>query len=293
MGERGVNAVRRVIRGVALSGAVTAAVAVGLLARRADARDTTHAWQLAADLSANDARAPVPFGVGETLVYDVKFSFVKVGTGRMQVLALDTVRGHTVYHLRFTVTGGIPGFRVDDRYESWIDTATLQTLRHEQRIREGGYRRETTYEMYPERQTYSRNGAPEEPTVARPLDDGSFVYFVRTVPLAVGERREFPLYFKVDRNPVVLYAEARERIEVPAGTFETLKVRPTINAGGIWAEGGEAALWFTEDARRLMVQMKSKLSFGSLNLYLKSYVPPGQADAAVKLPDSTGEHSGD
>ena len=259
---------------------VAASAGFGAFARRADARDVARAWQVAHEATLDVARAPVPFGVGETLVYDVKFSFVKVGTGRMQVLALDTVRGRTVYHLRFTVTGGIPGFRVDDRYESWIDTATLQSLRHEQRIREGGYRRETSYELYPDRQTYSRNGEPEEPTVAQPLDDGSFVYFVRTVPLAVGERREFARYFRPDRNPVVLYGEARERIEVPAGTFETLKVRPTIKAGGIWAEGGDAALWFTEDSRRLMVQMQSSLSIGSLNLYLKTYVPPGGATRA-------------
>jgi hypothetical protein len=28
-------------------------------------------------------------------------------------------------------------------------------------------------------------------------------------------------------------------------------------------------VWITDDDRRLMVQMKSKLSFGSLNLYLE------------------------
>jgi hypothetical protein len=28
-------------------------------------------------------------------------------------------------------------------------------------------------------------------------------------------------------------------------------------------------VWITDDERRLMVQMKSKLSFGSLNLYLR------------------------
>jgi len=32
-------------------------------------------------------------------------------------------------------------------------------------------------------------------------------------------------------------------------------------------------VWLSDDDKHIMLQLKSKLSFGSLNLYLKSYVP--------------------
>jgi hypothetical protein len=32
-------------------------------------------------------------------------------------------------------------------------------------------------------------------------------------------------------------------------------------------------MWLTNDSRRLLVQMKTDLSIGSLNLYLRGYVP--------------------
>ena len=49
--------------------------------------------------------------------------------------------------------------------------------------------------------------------------------------------------------------------------------RSIINAKGIFSEGGDARVWLSDDANRIMLQMKSKVKFGSLNLYLKSYRP--------------------
>jgi hypothetical protein len=46
-------------------------------------------------------------------------------------------------------------------------------------------------------------------------------------------------------------------------------VQPTIKTKGIFGEGGRAEVWISDDADRIVVQMKSSLSFGSLNLYLK------------------------
>ena len=46
-------------------------------------------------------------------------------------------------------------------------------------------------------------------------------------------------------------------------------VRPVIKTKGIFSEGGRAEIWFADDSTRRIIQMKSRLSFGSLNLYLK------------------------
>jgi hypothetical protein len=65
----------------------------------------------------------------------------------------------------------------------------------------------------------------------------------------------------------------KERIDVPAGEFAAIVIQPIIKTKGIFSEGGRAEIWLSDDANRIMLQMKSKLSFGSLNLYLKSYRP--------------------
>jgi uncharacterized protein DUF3108 len=221
-------------------------------------------------IAANDW-ARVPYGVGERFEYSVKFGFLPVGSGAMEVAGIDTVRGQLAWHAVFTVHGGTLFYRVDDRLESWMDVRSLVSLRHKQELSEGTRDRQRHFEIFPERGVFEEAGKPEAPTVSAPLDDASFLYFVRTIPLEVGATYEFDRYFRPDRNPVKIRVLRRERVKVPAGEFDAIVIQPIIKAKGIFAEGGRAELWLSDDNNRIMLQLRSKLSFGSLNLHLTSF----------------------
>src|SRR5512144_1011884 len=214
--------------------------------------------------------AAVPFGVGEELTYKATFGRIPAGTARMRVDCIEIVRGRQAYHLVFTIDGGIPFFRVHDRYESWVDVETLSSLRHRQIVSEGHYRRTTTYEIYPERAAYRKNGDTLMASVSNPLDDGSFIYAVRAAAVKVGETREEARYFRPDRNPVVFAGLRRESVSVPAGIYSAVVVAPTIRTKGMFAEGGEAQVWFSDDDRRVPVQLKTKFGGFSIKLELQS-----------------------
>lgn len=221
-------------------------------------------------------RAKVPFGTGERLEYDVRFGSLKVGRAHMEVVGLDNLRGRQAWHTAFWVQGGNFLYRVNDVYESWMDAETLSSLRFVQELDEGGKNTERRFEIYPERAVFvqtSKKPEKEEKSVSQPLDDGSFLYFIRTIPLEVGQTYDFHRYFRPDRNPVRIRVLRKERIRVPAGTFNAIVLQPVIKTKGIFSENGHAEVWLSDDDRRIMLQLKSKLSFGSLNLYLKSYVP--------------------
>ncbi len=220
----------------------------------------------------------LPFTVGEELTYHATFAHIPAGTARMRVAGIDTVRGHAAYHLLFTIDGGIIGFRVHDLYESWIDTATLSSLRFVQRISEGRYHRTSTYEIYPDRATYEKNGGPAEPSVHDPLDDGSFIYAVRALGVRVGDTARYDRYFRPDRNPVVLTGLRRDTVTVAAGTYAAVVLRPTIRTTGIFSEGGDAQIWVSDDAARYPVQIRSHFARFSLTLTLE-HVVPGVAPA--------------
>jgi hypothetical protein len=209
-----------------------------------------------------------PFSVGEELTYKVRFGRIPVGTARMSVAGIEEVRGHPTFHLVFTIDGGLPFFSVHDRYESWIDTLTLASRRHVQEIREGRYKRNRRYEIFPEERMYRENDDTLKASVDSPLDEGSFIYFIRTVRVPVGQTREFNQYFKPDRNPVIIRALRRDTVEVPSGRYPTVVVRPSIRANGIFAEDGQAELWISDDAKRMLVKMESKFAGFSLSLSL-------------------------
>lgn len=214
--------------------------------------------------------ADVPFSVGEKLEYEVKFGSIRVGKGFMELLGITDVRGRPSYHAVFQYGGSIPFYKVNDVHQTWFDVETLTSRRFHQDIDEGNYERTRRFEIFPERGMYKENDKPEEPTVREPLDDASFLYFIRTLPLKVGETYTFSRYFKSQGNPVRIKVVRRETVKVPAGTFEAVVLQPTFQTKGIFSENGRAEVWISDDDRRIMVQMKSKLSFGSLNLYLKS-----------------------
>jgi hypothetical protein len=73
-----------------------------------------------------------------------------------------------------------------------------------------------------------------------------------------------------DRNPVRLEVLGRDTVDVPAGRFDALVIRPVIKAKGIFSKDGRAQIWISNDADHLLLQMTSHLKFGSLSLHLKS-----------------------
>jgi hypothetical protein len=231
---------------------------------------------LAPSVRAQDSaehRLRVPFGVGERLEYDVKFGKLKVGSGSMEVADVQDIRGRETWHTIFSVKGGTFFYRVNDLYESWFDTRTGNSLKFRQDLNEGRRDVERIFNIFPDRGTFSENGDSAQTSVHNPLDDGSFLYFIRSIPLVVGETYTFERYFRPDRNPVTIKVARKERISVPAGDFDAIVLQPIIKTKGIFSENGHAELWLSDDANRIMLQMKSGLSFGSINLYLTSYRP--------------------
>src|ERR1043165_3103868 len=213
--------------------------------------------------------SPRPFRVGGRLTDQAKLNFLNAGSATMSVEGIERVRGRTVYHTIFDVHGKVLLFKVKDHYESWFDTTDLSSLRMVMDIEQGSYEQHRSYEFYPERSVYVRNGE-EEPGVSQPLDEGSFLYFLRTIPLEVGRTYEFKRYYHLDRNPVIIKVVGREHIKVPAGEFDAIVVQPTIKSKGLFSENGKALVWFSDDSSRRILRLKSGLSFGTLSLELKS-----------------------
>jgi len=217
--------------------------------------------------------AEVPFGPGEYLRYDVRLGALgKRGEGYMTVVGLESVRGATSYHVTFAIQGGLLFAKVNDRYDSWFDVTNLVTRRFIQDVDELTYERYRHWEIFPEEMRFERvdNGNTGDIPTEMPLDDISFFYFVRTLPLEVGDEYSFDRYFRENGNPVVIKVLRKDTVTVPAGTFETVVVQPIIQTNGLFSQGGEAELYFTTDERRILVYMKSNVNLiGSLSLHLK------------------------
>ena len=231
--------------------------------------------------------APVPFGPGEVMRYDVKWGiFGSVGEGRLEVVGVDSMHGHPSYHLAFAIAGGLPLAKVNDLNQSWLDVTTLQSHRFDQNTHEVNYKRHRIIDFFPKRNEWVRLNSDEkgELASAEPLDDVSFLYFVRTLPLEVGKTYTFNRYWKNEGNPVTVNVLRKDSIKIGEDTYNTIVVQPIIKTRGIFSEGGEAEVHFSDDERRLIVHLRAKMSIGTLRMYLQSYTPGQQLISSV---DST------
>ena len=232
---------------------------------------------LAATLPAQERPASVPWGVGERMTYNVRLGIVgNVGKGKLEVLGLETIRGRQTYRLHFELKGGVAFAKVDDDFQSWMDTQSLISHRFKQDQKEVRYERHRTIEFFPEQRRWAQTDGKDAGVLPtdEPLDDVSFLYFIRTLPLEVGKTYSFNRYFKDDGNPVTVKVLRKETITVPAGSFRTIVVQPIIKTKGLFSEGGQAEIYFSDDDKRILVQLKSKVKvLKSLDMTLQRYEP--------------------
>jgi hypothetical protein len=224
-----------------------------------------------------------PFEAGERATYDVRINLlfsVTVGTASLEVVGVDTVRGRPAWHVALSVHGSALGYKLRDSLNSWVDTTRAFSLRFTQNGEEKGKPRRKWYDIFPERATYAEQGMPEQPSVRDPLDELSFLYFVRTLSLEVDSVYTFDRHFKPATNPVRLKVLRRESIDTPWGKVKAIVVQPIIRSAKFFSEDAKAQVWFADDSSRTIVQIKTGLPIGSVTMRLRTYRP--SAGAPVK-----------
>jgi hypothetical protein len=200
-----------------------------------------------------------------------------VGNAVMEVMGIDTVHGVEAVHIQFRIKGGALWYHLDQTMESWVGRYDFRSRRFTTVQDERDKHRERRYEIYPDSGFYREEGRDTTfATVLDPLDDGAFLYWVRTVPLEVGKKYEYARYFRPDRNPVIIEVLGREKVSVAGKKWRALVVRPRIpQARGIFGEKSETRIWLSDDEQRLVLAIQSNFSFGQVTLKLKDYKVSG------------------
>lgn len=218
----------------------------------------------------------MPFRNGERLVYEARVGlFGEVGESWLEV-GTDTVRGMSTRHFQFGLRAStlFGAYEVDNLLQSWVDPGSLHAVRFQKDQKEPFYETHKVYDFLTDEGQWRLRDTDESGSLssAYPLDDVSIIYYVRTLPLKVGDRYVIEDYFREDGNPIVLEVLRTETVKVPAGQFETVVVRPIIQTDGLFAEDGEAELYFTNDPLKLLVMMKARVPvLRSLEFRLKAW----------------------
>lgn len=92
--------------------------------------------------------ADYPFAVGERLTYSAKLGLLTLGSGSLEVAALDTVRGVESFRLRFRLQGKTIFYSLDDVLESSVGVKDFTSRRFMQDFLENEKRRHRQFEIF-------------------------------------------------------------------------------------------------------------------------------------------------
>ncbi len=203
----------------------------------------------------------LPFSVGEKLTYEVTVAHGgKVGTASMWVEGPVDVRGTSTYLLRFDSKIRIALLSAVSRSSSWFDPIRRSSLRFFKHEQNPLSRRDEAVDLYPEQKEWkSAKGVIGQSPTNTPLDELSFMYFIRTLPMTAGATYSFDRHFDAARNPTTVTVIKRDMIPTPMGELKVIVVEMRVRDPEHYKGEGVIQIALTDDECRLPARIVSTM----------------------------------
>jgi hypothetical protein len=210
------------------------------------------------------------FPNGQAYVFSVEWHLFTAGTATVR---MDAVAGEQkVSAVADSLGAANLLYSVHDRFEAHFNPATFCSTFVGKNTEEGPHRRDTQVHFdYGRRKSVlneknlktgeTKQAENDIPQCVTDVVTG--FYYLASLPLQMGERYSFPVNDGGKTAEVSAQVEGKEEIKVPAGTFHTIRVSSEATAGTLKGRG-KIWVWFTDDANRTPVQMRAKLTWGTL-----------------------------
>lgn len=200
-----------------------------------------------------------------------------IGAGEAIFTAkLDRFSGKPVYHLvgeGKTYPAFDNFFKVRDRYESYIDTASLLPYKFVRNVDEGGYKSYNNVTFNQDaNKAISTNGVFDVTNCIQ--DVVSMVYYVRNIDFdkyKANDKILFDMFLDDEVFHMYVRYLGKERIKTRYGRFNAIKIKPLLLKGTIFEGGEKMTAWLSDDPNHLLLRVESPIAVGSIKVDMMSY----------------------
>ncbi len=210
-----------------------------------------------------------PLDAPERLEYDLSWMAIKAGHTVLELKEKNKDNLIAVVNTKSAKWLSV-FYRVDDYIEVLMEKGSNFTpLTYYLKLREGRHRKErkVTYDQVAEKvilKNIKKQEIKEFDLKGELHDPVSALYRIRSIEVKEGK----PIHVRVFDNGKTYELEVKvlrkETIRVPAGTFDTVVIKPMLKSEGIFLRKGDVYIWLTDDDRKIPVMMKSKIAIGSV-----------------------------
>ncbi len=205
----------------------------------------------------------VAFSAGERVNYTVYYAaagiYLEAGDATY-TNTLETLNNRPVYHI-IGEGNTKPSYdwiyKVRDKYETYIDTSTMQTLKFVRNVNEGGFKKYQNVTFNKTANTAVTNeGVFKVPVCVQ--DVVSSVFYARNIDFArlnPEDKIAFSMFLDNEVYNMYIRYLGKETIKTKYGKFNTIKFKPLLIKGTIFDGGEKMTVWVTDDANHVPVRM--------------------------------------
>jgi hypothetical protein len=219
-----------------------------------------------------NAEPPMPFRTGEILNYRVAWAiFPNAAALQMTVIERRNLLGWQTWHFRASAHSESPArtfFEVDDQFDSYTDTTTLESHQYELYLSEMGSKQNEVLHLIPVGQSSRGTVAPVlvQPGTRDPL--GAF-YALRAVDWQRTPEFHVPVYDGSDLYEVHARQDAAsEAVAVDAGNVQATKISLRLFEHGREVPHTSFQVWFAHNPARTPVLVLAEMPVGTVRVEL-------------------------
>lgn len=219
------------------------------------------------------------FNNGENITLVVFYNalgiYVNAGTANFN-LTQEKLGSKPVYHV---VGTGITNdsydwiFKVRDRYETYMDTATLRPYKFIRNVQEGNYKKyENVTFNHGTNTALTTDGVYKVPDCVQ--DIISAIYYARNINFdkyKAGDRIPFTMFMDNEVYNMYIKYLGKETIKTRYGKFRTIKFKPLLIKGNMFEGGEKMNVYVSDDENKIPVRIESPLVVGSVKVDMMSY----------------------
>lgn len=218
------------------------------------------------------------FKAGEVVTMKVFYTLgAYIGAGEATfTTTLERFNGRPVYH--FVGEGKTYSFfdnffKVRDKYESYVDTATMLPLKFIRNVDEGGHKIYNNVSFNHNSKTaVSTNGVFKITDCMQ--DVVSSMYYARNIDFnkyKPGDKIPFDMFLDDEVYHLYIRYMGKENIKTKYGKFKAIKFKPLLVKGTMFEGGEKMTAWVSDDPNRLLLRVESPISVGSVKVDMMSY----------------------
>lgn len=218
---------------------------------------------------------------GESLNYRIHYGPLNAGTATLSA-AKKMHKGLPHLHVKGygKTTGAVRAFfKVEDYYESYINSRTGLPSFYVRNVQEGGYTQHLHTTFNHNNQTLiltdkEKNTTQTLKSVRGVQDMLSSFYHLRSLDasdLRVGSVRKLNIWIDDEVFPFQLKVVGTENMRTKFGTINCLKIVPQVISGRVFKDKEGVTLWVSNDKNYVPIAVKAELAVGSLKASLDNY----------------------